>query len=867
MKYKTRQRIKRTSRNLLSIIPAAIKLVVRTVGFLLLILITTVAMLACIFVFYIKTNLLTTDLGVTFEEISLNQTSIIYAMNNETGEYEELVSLQSTEGTRYWVDYGDIPLDLEHALVAIEDQRFYQHHGVDWFRTSGAFVNMFLGMKDTFGGSTITQQLIKNTKTEDEDSDSQRTVRVKLEEIFRALEVEKKYEKWEIITWYLNVVYFGHGNQGIGAAAKYYFDKDVQDLTLAEMCSIVGITNNPSMYSPRLHPEANKERQELILDKMYEQGYITEAERDAAKAEELNFAFKRENSDAVNTIYTWFEETVIDDVEEYFMESREISSKTAETLLLNGGFQIYTTIDLDIQAKVDSIYENMEEIPETYGSSQQLQSSMVIIDPYTGNIVALAGAVGTKNANLLFNYATDAKRPPGSSIKPIAVYAPAINMGLVTPDTYLEDSPLMQINGRDWPYNDGRTYSYSLMTVRQGVIQSKNTISARTLDLVTPAASYSFLTNTLQLDLEPSDEDYAPLALGQLTYGLTTRDMAQSYCMFVNGGMFIESRTFTEIRDTDGNLVYLNVPETHVAIEESTAYWVTSMLQDAATSGTGSAANLGTMPTAGKTGTSGSTTDKWFVGYTPYYVAACWCGYNIPETIHISNGNSNPSITLWRKVMSLVHQNLEYKEFTTYENIEIEDVQVVDSYPYYIRGLAVDGEGGVTVLYEQLVDWAVEGRTVTVTANEVEGYTLVGDSTAELYVSSYTEDNVAEFIYHPIETETEPEDENPENGDETPPDNGNGDETPPDDGNGEDVPPETGIDTPPEDVTDPNTTGTDEPSGPPEEIDEPDNTEPPDDGSGEDTPPETGTDTPPEDVTDPNTTGTDEPTGPPEEME
>ena len=245
-----------------------ISMVFKIIGTVLLVGITSLLVFACIFSIYCKTTF-STGVEVEYEEFALNLSSVIYAMNKDTGEYEELVTLASSE-YRMWVDYAEIPEHVEHAVVAIEDKRFYEHQGVDWYRTSGAFVNMFLGMKNTFGGSTITQQLIKNV-TENNDV----TVQRKLLEIFQALEFEKKYEKDQIIEWYLNEVYFGHGCYGIGAAARYYFGKEVSDLTIAEAACIIGITNNPSLYSPFINPDNNKERQEAILFEMYDQGYIT----------------------------------------------------------------------------------------------------------------------------------------------------------------------------------------------------------------------------------------------------------------------------------------------------------------------------------------------------------------------------------------------------------------------------------------------------------------------------------------------------------------------------------------------------------------------------------------------------------------
>ncbi len=727
-----------------------VRLVFKILGIFLLIMITTGAMLACIFVIYVKTNLVNSDLGIALEDYSLSETSVIY-YQDPSGNYQELCSILNTE-TRYWVDYEDIPANLEHAVVAIEDQRFYDHNGVDWYRTVGAFVNMFLGMKDTFGGSTITQQVIKNVTGYDDV-----TVQRKLTEIFRALELEKDYEKWEIITWYLNVAFFGHGNRGIGAAAKYYFDKDVSDLTLAEICSIVGITNNPSLYSPRVNPERNKARQELILDQMLEQGYITEEECSAAKAEELNFAFNRENQED-SQVYSWFAEAVIDDVTDYFAESRDISRDSAAYLLRNGGYTIYCTMDKDIQDAVDLIYQDLTQIPATTGSEQQLQSAIVITDPYTGDIVALAGGVGEKVGNLLESRATESRRPPGSSFKPLSCYAPAMNLGVISPDTIYEDEGDIVLSGTSWFPNNDDYSNRGPVSIRQAIISSINTVAAQVLDDLGVQTSYSFLTNDLGLNLDPADCDYAPLAMGQLTYGITVREMAEAYGMFPNSGVLTESRTFSAIYDSDGNLIYENEPESKAVISEAVAYWMTDILNDAATYGTGSGANLGFMPTAGKTGSTSNYQDRWFVGFTPYYVAAVWTGYDTPERIRVSGGN--PASQLWKKVMTIVHEDMEYKDFARPSDTYIPSVQGVDVVSYYVRGISVDSTGGVSILYEEEAGSRAVGREVTVTANEVEGYTLVGESSVSITLSEDAESNVVEFTYtsnEPVEPE-EPDD-------------------------------------------------------------------------------------------------------------
>lgn len=719
--------------------------VLKVIGTIILMMITTCLVFACIFTIYCKSNF-SSGLDVDYDDFAMSLSSVIYAKNKDTGEYEELVTISSSE-YRMWVDYEDIPVDMEHAVVAIEDRNFYKHHGVDWYRTAGAFVNMFLNMSDTFGGSTITQQLIKNLTDDDEV-----TVQRKLLEIFRALDFEKKHDKWEIIELYLNLVYFGHGCYGVGAAAQYYFGKDVSELTLAEIACIIGITNNPSLYSPYIYPENNKRRQEIILNEMYEQGYISLEQRDEAIAQELVLdTGDDEEGDDSSSLYTWFEEAVRDDVIETLAEIRNCSEETAELLLMTGGYQIYSTIDLDVQKAIDTIYENLDEIPSVWGSSQQVQSAIVIVDPYTGDIVGMAGGVGEKTVDLGMNRATDSTRPPGSAFKPIASYGPALEYGLITPNTRMEDSKDLTLSGTTWMPNNVDFSYRGVVTVRQAMMLSLNTVAATIVDMLTPQVSYEFVTEKAGLTtLVPEDADYAAMALGQLTYGATVRDMASAYTMFVNKGVRSTGRTFTHIYDSDWNLVYENKTEQVAAISEKTAYWMTDMMQTNVDYEV--EPDIYGMPTAGKTGTSEERWDRWFVGYTPYYVAAVWTGYDMPTMMSCYG---NPSSQLFKKVMTLVHENLEYRDFNVPEDTYLTPVPGVEEVSYTVRGVDEDKN----VIYEETYS-GIAGRTAEVKAPTIEGYTLVStESTVSIVIGDTTE---VEFVYK-SDTPKEPEEpEEPE---------------------------------------------------------------------------------------------------------
>jgi len=638
-------------------------LALKALATVLLIILTTGVLFMCIFAFYVK-NYLASDLDVDLYDFSLNLTSTIYYENEETSSWDVLYSLHGSEN-RYWVEFEEIPEDMQHATVAIEDQRFYKHHGVDWYRTVAAFGNMFLEMKDTFGGSTITQQLIKNITQYDDV-----TVKRKLLEIFRALDFERKYSKEEIIEWYLNTSFFGEGCWGVGAAAIVYFDKDASELTLAECASIVGITNNPSLYDPYINKENNKKRQELILSQMLKQEYITLAEYEEAIAQPLVFKSGAADDDVTEgDATTWYVDALIEDVIGDLMKAKGISYETAETLLYTAGYSIYAVIDPEVQAIVDEIYSDRANLPTGYVQSetQELDSSIIIINQHTGDIVAMAGGLGIKEGSRIMNYATDMLRPPGSTIKPIASYGPAMEYGLIKPYTTFDDGKDVKLKGTNWyPNNDNYSFS-GLVTVKSALQYSINTVAAQITDLLTPTLSYEFLTEKLGVtSLDPvQDVAYAPLALGQLTYGISPRELGAAYTALANNGIYNETRTYSHILDQKGNVVIDNQPDSNAAFSELTAYYMTDMLQNVVNSGTGYRARLSNMPVAGKTGASGNWSDRWFVGYTPYYLGVCWCGYETPEYM----GSSNPSTTMWNLVMEKVHANYGYTEFPVPDNL------------------------------------------------------------------------------------------------------------------------------------------------------------------------------------------------------
>ena len=654
----------------------------------------TCAIFFKIFMTYIDTTLVP-SLGGTLnaQELTLSLTSTIYDKNGK-----EILKLYDNSekqgGNRELIKYDDLPEHLIQALVAIEDKRFWTHQGVDWYGTLGAIKSTVTGGA-TRGGSTLTQQVLRNMY-----DDTEVTVKRKLREIFRALEFEKdpNVTKEYIITEYLNRVFFGQSYYGIQTAAKGYFGKDVSELTLAESAAIIGITNNPSLYDPfrdakfkqedgsyKTCREFNKSRQELILDQMCEQGYIDEAARDAAKAEKLLFTdtdeyriahgltvAPQEGEDEgseeetfTGESYTWFEDAAINEAITLIQAERGVSRETASTLLYNSGYHIYTTLDPDIQAIVDEVYEDPANFDYPSPSGKPLDSAITVVDPYTGDVVAMAGGVGVKTGRRGLNLATS-PRTPGSALKPVAVYAPALEYDVISPGTVWDDYPLRLNSAQTggYPKNDPVGYK-GYTTVASGLQRSVNTIASRSLEAMGYSRSYEFMTRNLGFTtLDVRDLALSPLGMGGLTYGVTTTEMAAAYGAFVNRGTYSRPRMVTRIESYDHSEVIVDNPvRSNTAMKESTAYLMIKMLRSVMSSpGTGARYRFDGMSMAGKTGTTNDKYDRYFAGFTPYYSAAVWVGYK-DKAERIDSGRVNPAAAAWQMVMEKIHEGLEDKSF------------------------------------------------------------------------------------------------------------------------------------------------------------------------------------------------------------
>ncbi|MBE6592753.1 MAG: hypothetical protein E7642_02025 [Ruminococcaceae bacterium] len=597
-----------------------------------------------------------------FDVLSSNTASKIYyyrtESDREAGIATELEGQELFGGYRSMpVSYGELSEDIINSFVCIEDKRFFEHNGVDWKRTAGAALNYLLRFRDEFGGSTITQQLIKNITERDEYS-----LQRKLQEIMWALDLETKMSKEEILENYLNIINLSNGCYGVGAAAEYYFSKKVSELTLIECASIAAITNNPSYYDPIRYPQNNRSRALLILDQMYEQGYIDHDRYTQAKESEIALKIKDGKASNVNL---WYVDMVIDDVINALIAEKGYTRQMANMAIYRGGLKIYTAMDLEIQKTLEAYYANERNF--RIDGEKTPQSAMIIIDPYSGDVLGVAGAIGEKNANRLQNFATSTVRPAGSVIKPLSVYAPALEKGLICWSSVYDDVPVNFGNGSTpvaWPKNANGVYR-GLTNVNYAIANSVNTVTVKVLEELGLEESFDFLYDKLQMKSiirqktlpdgsTISDMDYAALALGQFNYGVSVREISAAYSIFVNKGIYSRPRSYYKVLDADGGILLEDRYYGEAVISEDNAIIMTEMLKNVVEEGTATNITLSEkIECAGKTGTTQNNYDKWYIGYTPYYVGGVWYGYEYPESLSSSAGKTSTKI--WNEVMTLLH--------------------------------------------------------------------------------------------------------------------------------------------------------------------------------------------------------------------
>ena len=655
-------------------------------GTILLVTVLTSAIFVGIFMTYVNTSL-KGHVEVDMSEYDQKVSTELYYQDPDT---KELVMYQTLFGdeNRIWVDFDSIPKNLRNATIAIEDKRFESHHGVDWHGTVRA-VFRTLTNGNTQGGSTITQQLIKNVTGNNEN-----TVKRKVTEVYRALALEKDYSKDEILEMYLNTIYLGNQCYGVQTASRTYFHKDVSELTLAECACLISITNNPSQYDPLRSDwtrEQNRNRQLDVLDAMLAQEKIDQATYDAAKAEEVvftngytnlgSYVGPQEEDEKPAVVSTannsYFTDEVITDVAEKFVEVFGLTDDPADadgyvrtafekavSKVYNGGYKIYTTQNPKIQDIAESAFENTNYAKYTDSKGEPLQAAITIVDPYTGDVVAMVGGTGAKEVDRGWNWATSA-RQPGSATKPVSVYAPALDNGTITAASAIDDYPVRDLPGYGaWPSNSGSGFR-GLTSFYTALVRSLNTCAVRTVEELGTYQSYTFMVEKLGFTTltQADSQQSGNMGLGGYEYGVTTEEMAAAYGAFVNDGVYTPPRTFYRVEDSQGNLVCENNKESNVAMKATTAYIIRQTLKSVITSGTGGEARFSGMTIAGKTGTTDENSDRYFAGFSPYYSAAVWTGYKSNERFSESLGN--PSAVLWREVMRRIHDGLENKDFNS----------------------------------------------------------------------------------------------------------------------------------------------------------------------------------------------------------
>lgn len=631
---------------------------------------STVALTALVVVSYVLFNAITVingDLIINLDEYkeNQNQTSFIYAYDKD-GNTIELARLHGEED-RVWVDLDDMSPYMSEAFIALEDTRFKSHHGVDWIRTIGVIVvPKNLGQ----GGSTLTQQLIKNLTHEDDV-----TIVRKFNEILTALNLEKNYDKDVIMEAYLNTAYFGSGCYGVKTASEKYFGKDISELNAAECAVIASITQKPTAYNPLLNPDDNKIRQSYCLEMMKEMGSLSQEEYNEAVNYELIFTNSEkyvpdEDDEQINIVeeetnHSFYVDYVRQCVQQDLMEEYGYSKQQASDQILYGGLKIYAAVDLEVQEVLEDVYVNRKSFPNLKSKEgEKVQSAMTIMD-YSGRVVAIVGAADEKKGPLCLNRAANSYRQPGSTIKPIATYAPAIELNLINYSSKIKDYAI-PVNGKLWPHNvNGTLGSGSNVTVEYAIQQSHNTVPTRIIknDLGIDT-SFEFLRDRFHLSRldEQKDRALSPLATGALTNGTTTVEMASAYATFGNGGLYYEPYSYYKVTNSQGTQILLSNedPIGEQVISEETSDIICELLQTVSTSKFGDAPNVRKFQIMAKTGTTSKQNDRWFCAGTPYYVAAVWFGFDKQESLDTSG---NPGGKIFMTVFDRIHKDLPEKEF------------------------------------------------------------------------------------------------------------------------------------------------------------------------------------------------------------
>ena len=673
---------KRKKNKVLMVIKKFFSIILTTIMSLFLIMIITGTIVATALTVYVL-DFMEETTGVTFQELEQSYDTVFYATDKETGEYVNLQTIKTGGTQRIPVSIDKIPQHVRDTFVYTEDERFYTHEGVDYKRTFSAFLNMFIHIYDTDqGGSTITQQLVKNLTGDDEKSPSR-----KIREIFKAMELEKRYSKDEILEQYLNFIGFGGPINGIQLASIRYFGKDVSELTTAEAACLAAIPKNPNKYYPFAHktdPDTgevildgkanNRERQQYVLWQVYKNGAITYDEYQQCLNEKLLFTDTEEylalhpedaakDLEKENDAYPWPVEVAIMELQEYLCEQFNIDKYEARKRINRGGYKIYLTVDLEMQEYVDEKFSDINNLMDGKKVMRKIdlnddgeldedypQAGFVAMN-YEGEILALGGAIGKKMHDLVNSYAYNEPRQIGSTMKPISTYGLALLNDTIHWGSVYQDKAVLTIDGAPWPTNystDGHfSVSGKAINVYYAIQKSYNTVPAKLCQDLTPNAVFKFATENLGLELHPKDEAYSPLSVGALTYGVTVSNLVNAYLPYGNDGTYYKAHIIRRVEQGDHNLVYENNGDPHEAVDSQTAWVMNRLLKNVVDHGTGTKAKLKNIELAGKTGTTNDWRELTFVGLTPDFVSGVLIGYRKPGKLP-SSINSG---AVWKKII------------------------------------------------------------------------------------------------------------------------------------------------------------------------------------------------------------------------
>ncbi|MDD6797059.1 MAG: PBP1A family penicillin-binding protein [Clostridia bacterium] len=674
-----------------------------------------------------------------------------YATKIYDNKGNEIQTLVGSGSNRVAKSIDDIPLTLQRAFVVLEDERFYEHNGIDIRGIIRAASEVIKSRSLSQGGSTITQQLLKNNVFNAYNESTSEKIKRKIQEQYLAIKLETTMSKEKILENYLNTINLGNGYLGVQAAANGYFDKDVSELTISECAVIASITQNPTGNNPINYPEKNQRRQRTCLENLRKYGYISEAEYQEALADDVYARIQDLHTEESASTYSYFVDEVIEQLSRDLQEQKGYTETQALNLIYKGGLSVYSTQDSTMQNVADSIINDPENWPSdtyisisyaltvtdaegkkhnysqlslqkyfqttggranfslTFDSKEEAQKyvdqyreailaqgntfvaenlsftiqpqiSFSLMDQYTGYVKVIVGGRGDKGGNRTLNRATSTTRQPGSSIKPLAVYGPALDVGAITLASAIDDAPYYYQGEEAQLVTNYEKDYLGLMSIRTALKRSRNVPAVKVLTMITPQVGFTYLQklgiSTLVSPKEAINgmhDVVQSLALGGMTKGVTNIDMTAAYAAIANKGTYTKPVYYTQVYDHSGNLIIDNSQaETKRVFKETTAWLLTNAMEDVIKSGTGTAAAIENQPVAGKTGTTNADGDIWFCGFTPYYTASIWIGFDDNTTMRTSKYQHRQ---IWSKIMTEIHKNLATKEFELVDNIiQLDDV-------------------------------------------------------------------------------------------------------------------------------------------------------------------------------------------------